>query len=113
MTDDWSNMETLTPDKVDLPESLIALRDGTAPPAPKAGVARAERLQQMTADIAACDDVIADLDRYEQHLIAVPPQLVGPIVGPMMARHVRQLRRRAVNKKRQLRADIDTLRAQP
>jgi len=108
-------MQTATPDmdKPDLPRTLIELRDGTAPPSKEAGLARAQRLEQMQVNIAACDDVIADLDRYAEHLKAVPPQLVGPIVGPMMARHVRTMRRRAVAKKEQLRDDLNTLRAQP
>lgn len=96
-------------EEVSLPRSIIALRDGTAPPAPNAGVARAARLTQMEVDDVALTDFVADLDRYIDH--ARTAELVGPIVGPYMAKLAREERSRLVAKQQKLREELAWLRS--
>lgn len=104
-------LETTPPvdEDVALPQFIIALRDGTAPPPPNAGVARAARMQQMEVDDIALTDFIADLDRYIDH--AARAELVSPIVGPYMAKLNREERSRLVAKQIKLREDLAYLRA--
>lgn len=109
---DWATDTIPTRDEeVTLPKRLIELRDGVDTPAPNRGEARQRRLAQMEADISACADFVADLDRYATHLDNNPPQLVGNVVGPLIKAHVAKLRRDAVTKGRKLRDDLSTLRS--
>jgi hypothetical protein len=113
-TDDWRNdmLETIPSpdmDKPDLPRSIIALRDGTAPPPPNAGVARAARMDKMAADDVKLTDFLADLARYIDH--ADKAELVGEDCGPHMAKLIRAERDRLAAKQVKLREELAYLRS--
>jgi hypothetical protein len=116
INESWENdmLETATPNidsTVELPRYLAELRDGTAPPRPQQGAARARRLEQMQHDIIACDDFVADLDRYSQHLIACPPACIGPTVPDTINAYIAKRRKQAVDMKRQLHEELIYLRS--
>lgn len=102
-------MTDMPVDEVLLPRTIIELRDGTAPPPPNAGAARQRRLLQMEADDVALTEVLSDLDRYIDHAKGV--ELVGPVVGPYMAKLVGDERSRLAAKQRKLREELTYLRA--
>jgi hypothetical protein len=78
-----------------LPKLLTELRDGTAKPAPNAGQQRQERIAKLQMDIAACQDVIADIDRYLLHLAEQPDPCVHRHVPKMVRGYLKDLRRLA------------------
>lgn len=100
---------TIDPTEPNLPRSIIELRDGTAPPSPNQGAARQRRLVQMETDDLALTDFLSDLDRYIDH--AKHAELVGPVVGPYMAKFVGAERDRLVAKQRKLREELAYLRS--
>jgi hypothetical protein len=103
--DDWEGA-------VELPRTLVELRDGIAPPAPTQGAARARRLEQMQRDIAACADFVADCDRYRDAMNAYPDPCLTPLVSTMMGQYLAKRRREAVAVGRRLRDELAVLRSQ-
>jgi hypothetical protein len=97
-------------DSVELPRSLVELRDGIAPPARNQGAARARRLEQMQRDIAACADFVADCDRYRDAMNAYPDPCLTPLIPKLMGRHLDDLRGHAVATGRRLRDELAVLR---
>lgn len=108
MTADRWGDDQLFEEAVQLTRAQIALRDNEAPPPARAGEARKRRIDSMQTEIAQCADFVADLDRYASH--AAKAQLVGNVVGPFMARYLKDLRASTVAHGQRLRDDLAFLR---
>lgn len=112
MTDLWSDDMREHYVAPDLPQTLAALRDGTAPEPAYAGLARQQRLAQMERDLAACGDFVDDCDRYSEFMRGLDSPCVHDHVPRMMGVHLLEIRAKALQKKRRLREDLAVLRRQ-
>lgn len=92
-----------------LTATQIALRDGTAAAPPAEGAARQRRITQMQADIAWCQDFVADCDRWADSTKRHNP-CVKPDVPLMVRRFIADERAKAVATQRRLHDELAVLR---
>lgn len=97
---------------IHLSPTMIALRDGVAPEPSQAGIARQQRLARMERTDAELGDIIADCDRYAAYMDHLESPCVHNFVPKMMGHYLSDMRRKALDQRTQLRADVATLRKQ-
>lgn len=107
MFDSWANDVSVI-DPGELPRRLEQLADNQPPALPNEGAARRRRIDRMERELNECAEFVNDCDRYADAVRDV--QLVRGDVRVMMGAHLAKLRSRAVDRGRELHAELKAIR---
>lgn len=105
--DDWSQDQV---DPGELPARLTALADNIPPPLPNQGGARQRRIEKMEEELSDIARFVTDCDRWGTGTRDI--QLIGNDVRTLMEGHLAKLRRRAVERGRQLNGELEYIKGQ-
>lgn len=105
--DSWAD-DSIEIDPGQLPHRLEQLAENQPPPLPNEGAARRRRIERMERELNDCAEFVNDCDRYSEAVRDV--RLVGGDLRPMMDAHLARLRRRAVDRGRELHAELKLIR---
>lgn len=108
MFDSWGD-DGLEVDPGELPRRLAALAENQPPPLPNEGAARRRRIERMERELNECAEFVNDCDRYADAVRDA--QLVRADVRVLMGAHLAKLRARAVERGRELHAELKVIRA--
>lgn len=108
--DRWSD-DVAVIDPGQLPARLAQLAENVPPVLPNEGAARRRRIDRMERELNDCAEFVNDCDRYAEAVRDV--RLVGGDLRPMMDAHLARLRARAVNRGRELHAELKAIRPTP
>lgn len=103
----WAEYE-VDIDPGELPRRLEQLADNQPPPLPNEGAARRRRIERMERELNECAEFVNDCDRYADAVRDV--KLVRNDVRLIMDSHLRKLRARAVDRGRELHAELKVIR---
>lgn len=107
MFDSWAH-DVIDIDPGQLPHRLEQLANNEPPPLPNDGAARRRRIERMERELNECAEFVNDCDRYADATRDI--KLVRGDVRVMMGAHLSKLRAKAVERGRELHAELKVIR---